>query len=72
MSIAKGEKAGILGSVKRGYRGVMGELKKVHWPSKKEIAAYTLVVVVAVLIVAAGIWVVDAGISYVMNMLIGR
>lgn len=72
MSIAKGEKAGLFSGIKRGYRGVISELKKVHWPTKKEIAAYTMVVIVAVFIVGVGIWLVDSGVSYVMNLLITR
>lgn len=72
MSIAKGEKAGLFSSIKRGYRGVAGELKKVHWPTKREIAVYTMVVIVAVFIVGVGIWIADSGISFLMNLLIAR
>jgi len=35
------------------------ELKKVHWPTRKETQATTLVVIVGVLIVAAYLGVVD-------------
>ncbi|MGI6605724.1 MAG: preprotein translocase subunit SecE [Peptococcia bacterium] len=72
MSIAKGEKTGLFSGIKRGYRGVVGELKKVHWPTKKEIAVYTMVVIVAVFIVGIGIWLADSGISFLMNLLIVR
>jgi preprotein translocase subunit SecE len=35
-------------------------LKKVHWPTKKELITYTEVVLVAVVVIAAAIWVVDS------------
>jgi preprotein translocase subunit SecE len=66
MSVAKGEKGGI----KRLYRGVISELKKVHWPTKKEITTYTVVVMVAVAIVGTGIWLADLGIGYLRGFLI--
>ena len=42
------------------FKGVWRELKKVHWPTKKELITYTEVVLVAVVVIAAAIWVVDS------------
>ncbi len=70
MSVAKGEKIGFLARLKRNYRGVTGELKKVHWPNKKELVSYTGVVLVSVVLVSIAIWVVDSVVGRVMQMLI--
>jgi preprotein translocase subunit SecE len=70
MSIAKGEKTGLFSSMRKGYRGVVGELKKVHWPTKKEIVAYTMVVILSVFLIGVAIWVIDAGVGYCMNLII--
>ena len=37
----------------------IGELKRTSWPSRPEVYGTTLVVVVAVIIIAAYLWVVD-------------
>ena len=49
------------------FKGVWSELKKVHWPTKKEAATYTGVVLVAVSIVAVMIWIVDMAFSFVLG-----
>jgi len=71
MSVAKGERVSFFGGIKKLYRGVTGELKKVHWPTKKEIAAYTVVVIFAVFLVGMGIWIIDTGVSFIMRILVG-
>lgn len=51
-------------------RNVWAELKKVHWPNRKEIITYTGVVLVAVAIVAALIWLVDSALSLLLGQLL--
>lgn len=70
MSVAKGEKVGIIEKIKKNYRGVTGELKKVHWPNRKEIISYTSIVLISVILVGAIIWLFDSAVGYAMNMLI--
>jgi len=43
------------------------ELKKVHWPSRAELVAYTTVVLVSVAVVALLIWIVDSIISQLLS-----
>ncbi|GAB6158623.1 hypothetical protein JCM39194_18230 [Desulfotomaculum varum] len=52
-----------IGSVSKYLRGVQNELKKVHWPSRKEIVTYTAVVLTSVAVLAVVIWVVDSLLS---------
>lgn len=70
MSVAKGEKLGLFGRIGRWFRAVRGELKKVHWPSRKEIVTFTIVVLVAVVLVAALIWVIDLGLSSLVQLIL--
>ncbi len=54
----------------KGYiRGVYSELKKVHWPNRRQLLAYTGVVIVAVLIIVLIMWLFDTGLSFVLQKL---
>lgn len=53
------------------FREVWFELKKVHWPTRTQLLVYTGVVFVSVGIIALLIWIVDSGLTYAMNFLIG-
>lgn len=64
------KKPGLMDRVKKYVRGSWNELKKVHWPNKSELITYTSVVLVAVVIVSAMIWVVDSALSFVLELLI--
>ncbi len=48
-----------------------GELKKVHWPTRKETYQATIVVLAVVLISATFIGLVDLALSYVMRLILG-
>ncbi|MGI6649946.1 MAG: preprotein translocase subunit SecE [Bacillota bacterium] len=53
-----------------GYlRNVVAELKKVHWPNRKELITYTGVVLVSVAFVAMLIWLVDSALSVLIEEL---
>jgi preprotein translocase subunit SecE len=54
----------------RFFRGVWSELKKVHWPKRKEIVTYTLVVLASVFVVSMLIWIIDSIFSYVLQAII--
>lgn len=60
------------GRIKGFFKGVMTELKKVHWPSKKQVAVYTGVVIVTVLVVAIAVSLVDGGLSFLFNLALNR
>ncbi|MBC7105601.1 MAG: preprotein translocase subunit SecE, partial [Firmicutes bacterium] len=48
------------------FRGVYGELRKVHWPRRREVVIYTGVVLVSVAVVALLIWIVDSILSWIV------
>lgn len=57
------KKVGFFAKTKRSAKATLNELKKVHWPSKKELITYTEVVLVTVAVMAVAIWVVDSVIA---------
>lgn len=52
------------------FRGVLNELKKVHWPNRRETVIYTAVVLVSVVFVAVLIWIFDFILGSVMGVFI--
>ena len=64
------KKVGFFARTKKSAKATLNELKKVHWPTKKELITYTEVVIVTVAIIAAGIWVIDSVISALFGLLI--
>ena len=59
------KKVGFFAKAKKSSKASLNELKKVHWPTKKELITYTNVVLVTVVVVAALIWVVDSIVAYI-------
>ncbi|MGK2906774.1 MAG: preprotein translocase subunit SecE [Desulfuromonadales bacterium] len=49
---------------------VKAELQKVTWPTRKETYGSTMVVIVLVLMVAVFLWVVDSGLSAIIQALL--
>lgn len=52
------------------FGGVWSELKKVHWPNRKQLLAYTGVVFFAVAVVSLLMWIVDSGLSMAITKLL--
>nr|WP_275984046.1 preprotein translocase subunit SecE [Paenibacillus hamazuiensis] len=48
------------------------ELKKVKWPSRKELVSYTLVVLGTVIFVTIYFYILDLGISELLRLVFGR
>jgi preprotein translocase subunit SecE len=53
------------------FGDVWSELKKVRWPNRKELTTYTLVVLVTVLLLAIFFWVIDLGLSSLIELILG-
>lgn len=63
--------------MKRGFKSLFSffseswaELKKVRWPNRKEMTNYTLIVLGTIVFVTIYFWVVDIGISAVIEAII--
>lgn len=57
-------------SVRQFFSGVWQELKKVHWPTRREVTIYTGVVLVVVAIVMIIIWIADSIFSQILRLII--
>ncbi len=58
--------------VKTFYNDVRTEMKKVTTPSRKEVQATTVVVIVTVFIFGAYFWLVDTAIAHSLDVLLRR
>jgi len=54
-------------SIKNYFKGVRSELKKVNWPTRKELTNYTIVVLATVFVMTVVIW----GLDLVFESLVG-
>jgi len=70
-TVAKKEKAkvGWTTELQRYLRGVVSEVKKVHWLGKREVVIYTIVVFVAVLFVGVLIWLFDSLLTFALRLI---
>lgn len=59
-------------NLKKFLKGAWSELKKVHWPNRRELVTFTSVVLTAVLIVAVLLFVIDAGLSRLLGFILGK
>ncbi len=59
------------GSLKEYFKGVKLEMKKVVWPTKKELGSYTVVVLVTCLVFALAFWAIDSGFLAILKALLG-
>jgi len=46
------------------------ELKKVRWPNRKELTSYSIVVFVTVILVTIYFWLLDIGISSLVELIV--
>lgn len=70
MSVKQAEKLGFIARTRKFMRASLNELKKVHWPNRKELTTYSIVVVAAVLFVSGIIWIFDFVLSNIMGFII--
>jgi preprotein translocase subunit SecE len=57
---------GILSKIKDFFRGIFFELKKVNWPTRKELLYLTFIVIISMLIAMLFI----AGVDYVLSKIL--
>ncbi len=52
------------------FRDIVSETKKITWPTGKTVLNNTIVVIVSVLVVGAFIWALDAGLAYLLKLIL--
>lgn len=59
-------------SLKEYFKGIRTEVKKVVWPTRRELVSYTGVVLFTCVVLGLGIWAVDsaflASLKYILNI----
>lgn len=58
--------------ISKWFREMKSELKKVVWPTPKQVVNNTLVVLAMVLVIGAVIWITDAILLTGVNFLLGK
>lgn len=61
---------GVIKSSRRFFEGVWHELKKVHWPTRREVTIYTGVVLVSVMLIGVILMVADLILSQILARII--
>ncbi len=70
-TVAKKKKAKVKqGRMKKFFREVSSEMKKVSWPSTKELVNYTGVVIAFILVIAAIVGVIDFFLGKLLELII--
>ncbi len=59
------------GGLKEYFKGVKYEMKKVVWPTKKELGSYTVMVLFACSLFAVGFWLLDTLFAAGLNLIFG-
>ena len=52
------------------FKGIVSEIKKVTWPTKKQVVSNTLSVLAFCLVVGAVIWLSDLGLDALMSLIV--
>ena len=68
--VVKKEKINRLEEAKKYFKSVYSELKKVHWPTRREVLVYTGVVLVSVVIIGIIIWIFDSLLSRLLQFIL--
>lgn len=51
---------------------VRAEMKKVHWPTKKEMLSYTTTVILTVVVIAIFIYGIDSAFGFILGKILGN
>ena len=65
------KKPSFFSRVKRFFKDIAGELKKIAWPSKKQVINNTTVVIVVVIISSIGISLIDYFFGLILRLFFG-
>ena len=53
------------------FKGVRKEMSKVIWPTRKELGAFTAVVLITCAVCALGFWLIDMGVLTALRQVLG-
>ena len=67
----KSDKPSLWSRIKSWMRSIKSEVKKIVWPSLKDVVKNTLIVIVMCLLVGVLIWAVDFGLGKLLDVVLG-
>ena len=67
----KSGKVGIFKRIGNFFRGIIGEIKKIVWPTPQATLKNTIVVIVACLLIGACVWIFDFGMGKFVDWVLG-
>ena len=70
MAVAKSDKPSVITKVRRSFRNTIQEMKRVHWPGRRDLMVYTAVVIGVSLVMALVIYILDSGVGALMNLIL--
>ena len=57
-------------AITKHFKDVRQELKKVHWPNRKELMTYTSIVLTAIVIIGIFFWLLDSGFNELLRLIL--
>ena len=66
------KKKGFFSGISKFFRDVFSEVKKITWPSRKQVVNNTIIVIIAIIIIGAVIAGFDAVLGWIVNHLFNR
>ncbi|PIS07823.1 preprotein translocase subunit SecE [Candidatus Berkelbacteria bacterium CG10_big_fil_rev_8_21_14_0_10_43_13] len=57
-------------SIPNYFRGVLGELRKVVWPTRQQVINHTIIVLVSAVVAIAVTSLIDTGLTYLVQYLV--
>ena len=68
----KGQVDGWMSSASRYLKAVRAEMKRITWPNRDQLRAYTIVVLLTLIFVTFFLWVCDVGFTWLFHKLVGQ
>lgn len=64
------KKQSLFGRIAKYFKEVKSEIKKVIWPTKKQVVNNTAIVILAIAVIGAIIWILDIVFKWVLSFVI--
>lgn len=66
----KGSEVKGFNKVKKHLKDVKAEMKKVHWPTRRQLLVFTIIVLLSILTVGIFFWLLDTGFTALLQLII--
>jgi preprotein translocase, SecE subunit, bacterial len=63
---------GVISNIPKNLRETKGEFRKITWPTRREMVAYTVVVIFTVVLMATIIWGIDLVLNFIIRLILRK